>query len=70
MAAKDAFTDDVLQVLFSGYRYYLKLQNGDLRLFSDFGKGLKQYWSLKKTLAKNVDLSQVAYASKSAPFTS
>lgn len=63
------FAEDNPQILFSGKRYFLKLQGGDLALFSNFGKGLKQYWSLKKTLTKNVDLSQVAYASKS-PFKS
>ncbi|KAG0612767.1 hypothetical protein M758_6G050400 [Ceratodon purpureus] len=63
VAPDAAFNDNILQVLFSGDRYFLKLQSGDLRLYSNFGKGLKQYWTLKNTLAKNVDLSQVAYAS-------
>ncbi len=69
LVAADAFNNDTgppYQVLFSGNRYFLKLQSGDLRLFSDFGNGLKEYWSLKKTFAKNVDLSQVAYASEFA----
>ena len=76
LVAANAFFNDLqgttgppFQVLFSGDVYFLKLQMGDLRLFSNFGKGLKQYWSLKNTLAKNVDLSQVAYASECA-FTS
>jgi hypothetical protein len=60
------FTDDKLQVLFSGHTYFLVFQSGDLLLYSNFKKGLKAYWSLKQTLAKNVDLRQVAYASKSA----
>ena len=60
------FIDGFSEVLFSGRTYFLQLHSGDLRLYSDFGKGPKQYWSVQQTLAKNVDLRQVAYASKSA----
>lgn len=64
MAPGAVFIDNRPQILFSGGRYFLKLQSGDLRLYSDFGNGQKQYWSLKKTTIPTKDLSQVAYASK------
>jgi len=64
LVAPDAvFNDNLQQVLFSGGRYFLKLESGDLRLYSDFGNGQKQYWSLKRTTIPTTDLSLVAYAS-------
>lgn len=61
VAPNAIFNDSYNQVLFSGGIYSLKLQNGDLRLYSNFGAGEKQYWSLHQTLYQG-DLSQVAYA--------
>ncbi|CAM6039094.1 unnamed protein product [Sphagnum compactum] len=46
---------------FSGGVYSLEFQNGDLRLYSNFGSGPKLYWSLQRKLFHG-DLSSVAYA--------
>jgi hypothetical protein len=48
---------------FSGGVYSLEFQNGDLRLYSNFGSGPKLYWSLQRKLFHG-DLSSVAYAGK------
>ena len=62
MFAPNTFYNDTFnQLLFSGGIYSLKLQSGDLRLYSNFGLGEKLYWSLHQTLYKG-DLSKVAYA--------
>ncbi|KAG0553839.1 hypothetical protein KC19_12G043000 [Ceratodon purpureus] len=57
------FAKDNPQILFSGHRYTMMLVSGDLILYSTFKQIGKQYWSLKKTLAKNVDIRFVASAS-------